>query len=207
METTMEDTRTRVADCGHEYARPEGGTGGAAGYARLADTQYVPALRRTLPTDSTVCYPCADSIQRRELIDGRNQIGGYLSGDGHTITTWTGGDLMRVTWLSGPDRRVTPTGGQYERWYIDARDIWGQLWRGIGSGHNMFVRMRRIGGRPGVPMGYQVDPIPIADAVRMIERGHRGIAQCGECGRYWNDDVATGVTPTPGGRCPFEYFH
>lgn len=30
---------------------------------------------------------------------------------------------------------------------------------------------------------------------------------CGTCGRAWDDTVSTGVTPTPGGRCPFEYEH
>ena len=34
-----------------------------------------------------------------------------------------------------------------------------------------------------------------------------GWAQCGHCGRAWNDDKSTGVTPTPSGRCPFEYEH
>ena len=34
---------------------------------------------------------------------------------------------------------------------------------------------------------------------------------CGECGRAWDDSVSTSgpgyFTPTPGGRCPFEYEH
>jgi hypothetical protein len=30
---------------------------------------------------------------------------------------------------------------------------------------------------------------------------------CGTCGREWDDAVPTGWTPTPSGRCPFEYFH
>ena len=34
---------------------------------------------------------------------------------------------------------------------------------------------------------------------------------CGQCGRAWDNDVATSgpgyFTPTPGGRCPFEYEH
>lgn len=35
----------------------------------------------------------------------------------------------------------------------------------------------------------------------------KGWAQCGTCGRSWNDDKSTSVTPTPSGRCPFEYEH
>ena len=30
---------------------------------------------------------------------------------------------------------------------------------------------------------------------------------CGECGRAWIDSIITSVTPSPGGRCPFEYEH
>ena len=34
-----------------------------------------------------------------------------------------------------------------------------------------------------------------------------GWALCGHCGTAWNDDKSTSVTPTPSGRCPFEYDH
>jgi hypothetical protein len=30
---------------------------------------------------------------------------------------------------------------------------------------------------------------------------------CHSCGTAWNDDLSTGVTPAPSGRCPFEYEH
>lgn len=30
---------------------------------------------------------------------------------------------------------------------------------------------------------------------------------CGTCGRGWDDSISTSVTPTPSGRCPFEYEH
>ena len=33
------------------------------------------------------------------------------------------------------------------------------------------------------------------------------MATCGGCGRSWNDALITGTTPTPAGRCPFEYEH
>jgi hypothetical protein len=32
-------------------------------------------------------------------------------------------------------------------------------------------------------------------------------ARCGACRRAWDDDKSTGLTPTPAGRCPFEYWH
>ena len=33
------------------------------------------------------------------------------------------------------------------------------------------------------------------------------LAFCGTCGRYWDDGIATSMTPVPAGRCPFEYYH
>lgn len=33
------------------------------------------------------------------------------------------------------------------------------------------------------------------------------LATCGACGRSWDDDIITSMTPAPGGRCPFELFH
>lgn len=30
---------------------------------------------------------------------------------------------------------------------------------------------------------------------------------CLTCGRAWNDEKSTSVTPVPSGRCPFEYEH
>ncbi|AYD82172.1 hypothetical protein KNU13_gp86 [Gordonia phage Turuncu] len=33
------------------------------------------------------------------------------------------------------------------------------------------------------------------------------VVRCGECGRSWDDAIATSWTPTPSGRCPFEYDH
>lgn len=33
------------------------------------------------------------------------------------------------------------------------------------------------------------------------------VATCGHCGRSWNDAASTSITPTPGGRCPFESMH
>jgi hypothetical protein len=31
-------------------------------------------------------------------------------------------------------------------------------------------------------------------------------ARCMTCGRAWDDDKSTGLTPVPSGRCPFEGF-
>lgn len=31
--------------------------------------------------------------------------------------------------------------------------------------------------------------------------------RCGSCGRAWDDDKPTELTPAPGARCPFEHWH
>ena len=33
------------------------------------------------------------------------------------------------------------------------------------------------------------------------------VAECGNCGRMWDDGISTSWTPVPSGRCPFEYEH
>jgi hypothetical protein len=45
--------------------------------------------------------------------------------------------------------------------------------------------------------------------LRYDEEGYPIIemATCGACGRRWNDAATSSVTPTPSGRCPFEYDH
>lgn len=32
-------------------------------------------------------------------------------------------------------------------------------------------------------------------------------ALCEQCNRVWDDGIASGLTPAPSARCPFEYEH
>lgn len=54
-----------------------------------------------------------------------------------------------------------------------------------------------------VPSDYEVRPLVTENQ----RRAAKDLAQCGTCGRYWDDGISTGITPVPSGRCPFEYFH
>lgn len=60
---------------------------------------------------------------------------------------------------------------------------------------------------------YTVDgcpgPVPDDFAVRPLMHGDEATDRvtCGTCGRSWDDAISTSWTPTPSGRCPFEYFH
>lgn len=51
--------------------------------------------------------------------------------------------------------------------------------------------------------------IPPDFAVQPLKPGQPATTptQCGHCGLSWDDAIATGYTPAPAARCPFEYFH
>jgi hypothetical protein len=49
--------------------------------------------------------------------------------------------------------------------------------------------------------------IPEDWPVRPVPENTEGATRCGECGLSWQDWISTALTPTPAGRCPFEYFH
>ena len=55
--------------------------------------------------------------------------------------------------------------------------------------------------------------VPATHPVKPLRAGSRAyreakdLCTCGSCGRSWDDGKVTGMTPTPAGRCPFEYFH
>lgn len=112
-----------ILDCGHAPRLDSEGIG--VGYARLEGR--------------TLCYSCADDWARADMRD-HNSVFAYVSQDGKTVTTWTGGELARVTWHRS-EVRYTPTGGRYERHYYNARGDGG--WHGIGAGPGMYVRLRR----------------------------------------------------------------
>lgn len=53
-----------------------------------------------------------------------------------------------------------------------------------------------------VPTDFPVQPLKPGEETRAKDP-----ATCGTCGLTWDDGVSTDWTPTPGARCPFEYFH
>lgn len=111
-----------VLSCGHTSTS----NGIAAGYACIG------------ADDRKICYACADDMQRKE-VETAPKVYAYVASDGGTITTWTGGILMRVLTMY---RRGMPK-HTYSVW---ARDPHGQLWYGIGGGRGMYVGLRRSKG-------------------------------------------------------------
>lgn len=57
-----------------------------------------------------------------------------------------------------------------------------------------------------IPADWPVVPLRTVYEREQAE-SHGGLTQCGTCDRYWDDSISTSLTPTPSGRCPFEYFH
>lgn len=118
--------RTLTPDCGHTVTV----SGMAAGYATDRET------------DRTLCYACADASERERMAAlpvGGHQLA-YVSTDGRTLTTWTGGTLARVTGHS-----VARTGfHRSEVWRFWAVAPDGSRWFGANAGHGMAINVRRV---------------------------------------------------------------
>jgi hypothetical protein len=108
----IEGVQFRCHDC-HEV-KPVQHSGGT-GYARCNDPDG----------EHLVCYACADKRQTADLITHK-KFTAYISGDGHRLTTWTGGNLGRV--FLGERHPWSR-----ERHYLTARDVHGQRWHGTGA--------------------------------------------------------------------------
>lgn len=120
MAALLAPAAVHCAKCNAVCPPPSGGCG-AAGYAVKAD-------------GSKICYACADAIERELLKDRSCSFVAYLSSDGATVTTWTGGKLMTVT-ASRPCRlsRQSFTHNRNSFRSVRARDIHGAMWCGRGS--------------------------------------------------------------------------
>lgn len=60
---------------------------------------------------------------------------------------------------------------------------------------------------PRVPASHEVRPLRYGSKAWKAAEATRTLFTCGGCGRSWDDGIVTGMTPTPSGRCPFEYYH
>lgn len=60
---------------------------------------------------------------------------------------------------------------------------------------------------PRVPADFPVKPLRIGTKAFRAAEEACTLMTCGNCGRSWDDSIATSWTPVPSARCPFEYFH
>lgn len=117
-----------ILDCGHVNPGVE-----AAGWNGWGPTGYA----RT-PANFTMCYPCAD-VHDRAAMANANEHFGYLSGDGKSITTWTGGHLARVT--QHGKARLGFHGSMIHAIRAVAPD--GSQWYGRNGGEGMHIKIKR----------------------------------------------------------------
>lgn len=52
-----------------------------------------------------------------------------------------------------------------------------------------------------IPADFPVRPL------RSARSKAKNPCMCQTCGLWWDDGISTAYTPTPGPRCPFEFFH
>ena len=91
----------------------------------------------TLVTGLRVCYPCAESMEREAFAKG-NPYTCYLASDGKSVTTWTGGELAKVT-----TERTIRAGFGGRMTYVRAKDATGHEWYGRNAGRGMCLTLRR----------------------------------------------------------------
>lgn len=107
-------------DCGHSPTPTSFGTG----YG-------------TSPDNKRKCYNCCNVDELKAFREAGHYMA-YLSTDGTSITTWTGGLLGKVTGFTD-----TKAGFGSSRRYLDVRGLDGTLYYGNTPGPGMFARLHR----------------------------------------------------------------
>lgn len=123
-------TEPTVLDCGH-IASPRGC---ATGYAHT-------------PDGKKVCVSCAEQMeydnfmaQEYPMRDGA--FFAYLSGDGKSLTTWTGRKLATITDLTYTEAGFGGWRRDSGRRYFRAVDDKGRQWHGNSPGKGMYARAK-----------------------------------------------------------------
>lgn len=130
-------------------------------------------------------------------------IGNYEIGKGYPVQVWTGRPIGYAS--KGATWRVDSYIGLHMSQFY-AR-IGGREYTGRGFGEGLCIRLRETAASarlPRVPASFPVRPLRPGSAEA---EAARDLVTCGNCGRSWDDGVATSYTPAPSGRCPFEAFH
>lgn len=102
-----------TCDCGHA---PTADAGIGTGYSTARDGY-------------TRCYACSHAAELADIASCKpgDLTVAYVSGDGGTITTWSGGVLMTGV------RFTAQHPWSRERWYLTAVDADGRRWTGVGA--------------------------------------------------------------------------
>jgi hypothetical protein len=125
-----------MLDCGHEPTR-----GASPGTGSATDAQ-----------GATMCYGCAEAREIEAFAKAGSmfthggmppRFTGYVSGDNHHFTTWTGATLGRVTSYRVGRWQFTPSGGAYRLRYVTVTAPDNSVWSGQGSNDHDVITLRR----------------------------------------------------------------
>lgn len=127
----MNQTSRTCNDCRATFPPlPPVGIGGSSGYA----------IRKN---GERICYPCSDAGERATFATSDVFIA-YVSDDGKSITTWPGGFLARVTYVSRTSGGFGSLPGRRGSVYaVGAIAPDGSEWYGRNAGAGMAIRLRR----------------------------------------------------------------
>lgn len=82
----------------------------------------------------------------------------------------------------------------------EAPEAYYSLCKRAGCAHHTYSKLEDCMPKQEIPSDWPVRPL-------RSDEHPPGRTECGTCGRAWDDDIATSMTPTPSARCPFESFH
>lgn len=129
----------------------------------------------------------------------------YDSGPRVTVN-WTSADGVRY-FHDAVMVDYGPTGFRHSNGVVEVGDVAAYLTEVHRRALLFSSEVRAV----GYPFGQPIDASDWAriDTGSVVADGRTiaDVAQCGACGRSWDDAVTTASTPTPGARCPFEYDH
>jgi len=91
----------------------------------------------------------SDEAYKREVnaLKKSDHYGAYMSSNGKTLTTWTGGHLGHITQTSDMNNSMVRRGYTSDKLlHFRATDLHGGTWHGTSPGPGMYARMHRTKG-------------------------------------------------------------
>lgn len=121
------DLSPLTPDCGHTVTPAPG----SVGTGKATDPK----------TGRTMCYPCSEASER-EAIKSADVFTGYISADAKRFTTWTGGELAKITSIV-TGGKVQTRDGWYRMRFLWATTPDGARWYGRGGDDVDVITLRR----------------------------------------------------------------
>lgn len=98
----------------------------------------------TSPNGEKMCFPCAEKAELRDFLNATRYTG-YVNEDKKLITTWTGGELAKITGITRGNKHWS-LNGMWRMRYVYAVDSSGRHWYGYSSDSYEVVTLRVLKG-------------------------------------------------------------